>query len=283
MTEPHIEELAFEDVQRIKYELWSTPTLSVFESADPAVRIVAEGDSWFDYPLGLDILDNLKRQYGYEIFKVAEAGDTLENMVYGTEYGDNFSRKTPAIRATLSAISEYKPRVFLFSGGGNDIAGPELESLLNHKDSGLPALRQEYVEFIYNVVAKQAYSRLIREVTKAHSGIHIITHGYAHPIPDGRGYKRLLRTWSGPWLRPALTKKNIVVARESREVMRTLIDRFNRMLAELDAEHENFHYIDLRPHVLDVDWENELHLRNHAYLRVAERFHNKIQELLVAA
>jgi hypothetical protein len=43
----------------------------------------------------LDVLDQLKREYGYDIFKVAEAGDTLENMVYGTDYGRNYSRQPP--------------------------------------------------------------------------------------------------------------------------------------------------------------------------------------------
>lgn len=59
---------------------------------------MAEGDSWFDYPVRLDILDHLKRDYRYEIFKVAEAGDTLENMVYGTEFESNFSRREPPYR-----------------------------------------------------------------------------------------------------------------------------------------------------------------------------------------
>ena len=51
------------------------------KEASPQQRIVAEADSWFDYPVGLDILDHRKRDYGYGNFKVAEAGDTLENMV----------------------------------------------------------------------------------------------------------------------------------------------------------------------------------------------------------
>jgi hypothetical protein len=50
------EELTYEQVQRIKYELWSTTVDAQFEEASPQQRIVAEGDSWFDYPVGLDIL-----------------------------------------------------------------------------------------------------------------------------------------------------------------------------------------------------------------------------------
>ena len=134
------EELTYEQVQRIKYELWSTTADVRFEEASPRQRIVAEGDSWFDYPVELDILDHLKRDYRYEIFKVAEAGDALENMVYGTEFASNFSRRMPPIETTLSAIEQYQPKVSLFSGGGNDIAGSELTSYLSHKSSTLPVL-----------------------------------------------------------------------------------------------------------------------------------------------
>src|SRR5215210_6588891 len=97
---PAQEELTYEQVQRIKYELWSTEADAQFDEAPSQNRIVAEGDSWFDYDPMLDILDHLKLEYGYDIFKVAQAGDTLENMVYGTDYGRNYSRKTPSIETT---------------------------------------------------------------------------------------------------------------------------------------------------------------------------------------
>ena len=38
----------YEDVQRLKYELWAEePAVSMLKAA-PERRIVAEGDSWFD-------------------------------------------------------------------------------------------------------------------------------------------------------------------------------------------------------------------------------------------
>jgi hypothetical protein len=274
------EELTYEQVQRVKYELWSTTEDAQFEEASPQRRVVAEGDSWFDYPVGLDILDHLKREYGYDIFKVAEAGDTLENMVYGTEFGSNFSRRTPPIEATLRAIEQYQPKVLLFSGGGNDIAGAELASYLNHKSSTLPVLREDYIRYAFSTVAKRAYMDLIRFVTDAKPDIHIISHGYGYATPDGRSVSFAWVRFAGPWLRPTLVRKNIIEAREGRALIRSLIDIFNDMLQELDDENDNFHYIDLRPHISDGDWVNELHLYNHAYRRVAERFHEMIQQFV---
>jgi hypothetical protein len=41
--------------------------------------LVAEGDSWFDYPLW-DILKDLEGGYGYEVESVAHMGDRVEDM-----------------------------------------------------------------------------------------------------------------------------------------------------------------------------------------------------------
>ena len=99
----NLDTLPDEEIQRIKYNLWSTeegvvPEMIEAPTAKPL--LVAEGDSWFDYAPGLDILDHL-RSMGYPIIKVAEAGDTLDNMVYGTQYSRNFSRKEPPLEKTL--------------------------------------------------------------------------------------------------------------------------------------------------------------------------------------
>lgn len=50
-----------------------------------STKIVAEGDSWFDYFPGTDLIDCLRKHHGYYLEKnYAKAGDTLENMIYGT-------------------------------------------------------------------------------------------------------------------------------------------------------------------------------------------------------
>ena len=46
------------------------------------LKLLAEGDSWFLYPILLkDIIDNLSNDYA--VYSVAAAGDTLENMLRG--------------------------------------------------------------------------------------------------------------------------------------------------------------------------------------------------------
>ncbi len=242
--------------------------------------IVAEGDSWFDYLPGTDVIDCLRIHQGYVIENFAKAGDTLENMIYGTGINRQFQRVSPTIEIVLRRIGAVQPKVFLFSGGGNDVAGDEFESYLNHKASTLPALREPYVTDMLTVVFQKYFEDLIAKVAAASPATHILAHGYGHTVPTGRAVDFLFLTFVGPWLRPALARKGIFDPIEQRAAVFALIDRFNVMLAALDQQHPNFHHIDLRDMLNPAtDWANELHLRNSAFARVAQRIHEKIQTL----
>ncbi len=242
--------------------------------------ILAEGDSWFDYLPGTDLIDCLRNNHNYVIDNYAKAGDTLENMIYGTCITKHFMPITPTINKILNRISELKPRVFLFSGGGNDIAGEEFASYLNHKNSGLSVLREQYVHDIINNVFRKYFEDLIEKIVKVSPLTNIIVHGYGHTIPTGKGVDLLLFTFAGPWLKPALAQKGIFDPKEEQKAVFTVIDKYNEMLKDLASKHKHFHYVDLRD-MLDpaTDWVNELHLHNSAYARVAKRIHETIEEI----
>ena len=95
--------------------------------------LIAEGDSWFDYPF-FDVLGCLEAR-GFEIESVAHKGDTLEDMAHEAAQVDKLTRAFEKVSARGG-----KPRAILLSGGGNDIAGDEFPLLLNHSGSGLPRL-----------------------------------------------------------------------------------------------------------------------------------------------
>ena len=72
------------------------------------------------------------------MYRVSQAGDTIENMVYGTAICKRTYRpKSDQLKKTLNAVKDHNPDCFLFSGGGNDISGENLEALLNHHKSGI--------------------------------------------------------------------------------------------------------------------------------------------------
>ena len=72
------------------------------------LRIVSEGDSWFQYPFLLDdVIDQLFDQFA--IFSLDAAGDLLQDMKKQDELS--------------GAITAEQPQVVLLSGGGNDLLG----------------------------------------------------------------------------------------------------------------------------------------------------------------
>ncbi len=242
--------------------------------------LIAEGDSWFDYLPGTDVIDCLRHNHNYIIENYSKAGDTLENMIYGTRINRRFERVSPSIEQVLRRLGELKPKVFLFSGGGNDVAGDEFESYLNHKESGLPVLRDQYVNDMLNQVFLKYLEDLIEKVAAVSPHTHIITHGYGRTAPTGIGVDVLWFSFVGPWLRPALARKGIFGTVEQRKAVFTLIDKYNAMLAVLDQKYLKFHHVDLRDMIdPDRDWVNELHLRNSGFAQVAQRIHRAIKAL----
>ena len=96
-------------------------------------KIVAEGDSWFNYAAGLDILNHLV-DLGHAMRKIAQAGDSLEDMVFGTKFGLNFSRQGfRTLDHTIQLLKDDHADLLLFSGGGNDIAGDVIDAYFDHK------------------------------------------------------------------------------------------------------------------------------------------------------
>lgn len=283
MDDDTLDRISPEETAAIIAELEDRSFEITQEKAGPGEVIVAEGDSWFDYSLaGLDIIDCLKKFFGYRIHNVAKGGDTLDNMAWGTGYNDNWVRKSTPLEETLLAVRKYKPRVVLLSGGGNDLAGSELLSFLNHKGSGLKAIRQPYTDFMLKNYFRNAFEEIIHSIWNIDSSINIITHGYGYAVPDGRAVVRFLGlSFVGPWLRPALTAKGYDNKNEREKIIWELIDIFNDMLGELanDDEQKRIHYINLRSSLKLEDWENELHLKNSAYRRVAGIFDKVIQSI----
>jgi hypothetical protein len=256
LSNEELDRLKPSDVEEIKADLWGSRNTEQFRGlkSNGDVVIVAEGDSWFNYSIaGFDILDFLADYPNYAISKFASPGDTLENMVYGTEYRNgSFTAKPPQIEEVLGEVRERQPRFFLFSGGGNDIVGDEFGQYLNHIRSGLPALKVNNIEYMVSVVYKTAFEKLCEMIWNIDDSIDIITHGYAYAIPDGRGVGSFFGfNFVGPWLLPAFTEKRITNEIDQKNIIRNMIDNYNAMLRSLDVSNDRFHVIDLRPEIAE--------------------------------
>ena len=156
--------------------------------------------------------------------------------------------------------------------------------LLNHAASGLPTLNDDVVRGIIDVRLANAYIFLISALTEIskqylNRPIPIVIHGYACPVPDGRG---VLGGWGilpGPWLRPGFHRKGHGDQDSNTTVMRKLIDTFNAMLTRVSSTQGFAHvrYLDLRGELASdstykKDWANEMHPTARGFAAVAARF-----------
>jgi hypothetical protein len=252
--------------------------------------LIAEGDSWFDYPF-CDVLEVLEDR-GYEVESVAHKGDNLEDMAHDPGQVERLTKAFEKVRA-----QGKKPRAILLSGGGNDIAGDEFRMLINHANSGLPALNATVADGIIQERLRTAMASLVGVVTKlseSHFGEkpRVVLHGYDYPIPDGRGWLGGAWVLPGPWLEPGFRRKGYFaekpqdeqgVLKANARILRDLIDRYNLMLAGLVRDLaasglSHVRYVDLRgtlstalPSGYKADWANELHPTKPGYAKVTAK------------
>lgn len=255
-------------------------------AVERTVKIVAEGDSWFNYFPAYDILACLRgrtwNKWEYVIEDRAKAGASLNDMVYGRDMID-----------TYQLLESHRPDVFLFSGGGNDIAGQELFVMLYHHKavrlhSGLPEINKNILKGLVAEVFSQAYADLIgllrfkmAEIGKPN--MPIVFHGYGYAIPDGRGWGGGWGPFPGPWLDPSLSRKGYDRKKDEvlrRAIIRELIDAFNEMLDGIAKTHANTHVVNLRPILTDSLWGNELHPTEKGFQKVTAEIEAKIRQVV---
>jgi hypothetical protein len=247
--------------------------------------LLAEGDSWFDYPW-TDVLEELEDRHGYDVEAVSHHGDTIEEMAYGEGQLGKFVKKLEKLirRGTL-------PKAILLSGGGNDLAGDEFAMLLNHAGSAEPGLNEQVVSGLIDVRIRLAYVTWLTEVTSVCADqigapLPILVHGYDYSIPDGRGFWGGWGPLPGPWLEPGFRAKGYVPEEGAadplkalrRDIVKQLIDRFNEMLQALPGVPglDHVRHVNLRE-TLKTDetykewWANELHPTPRGFTAVAAK------------
>lgn len=199
------------------------------------LRVVAEGDSWFQYPFLIDdVIDHLFDRWA--IYCVSAAGDLLRDMARQEE-------------VTVAVLSE-KPDVLLLSGGGNDVLGGGAlqKYLLPHDPALSPAGHVgPAFEGILNATI-EIYSGLIE--TSLNAGAkRVVCHSYDYVIATG-----------GRWLGRPMAAQGITDPHFQRRILRVLIDRFHEALVEMAGSFGGRASVaDCRGRVPDSAWFDELH------------------------
>ena len=226
------------------------------------LRLVAEGDSWFQYPFLLrDIIDYLSGVYN--VCSVAGAGATLDDYLKNSEF--------------LETIAQVEPAYFLLSGGGNDLLGEAFASLIRDTPDATQTGPMRYLTEAFGTTltaVAERYRRILRLVSLGHPNVKIIVHGYDYVIPSGAD-KSL--PGSSSWLGDTLTSRGITEQAEREGIARHIIDSFNTELANVAAEYANVTYLDLRGTVRRTDrladyWYDEIHPNDKGFLSLSTKF-----------
>lgn len=229
------------------------------------VRIVAEGDSWFQYPFMLrDIVDYLSGVYS--VFSVAAAGATLEDYLKNSEF--------------LETIGQVKPAFFLLSGGGNDLLGDNFKTLIRDTpDAALTGPTRYLTEAFSTTLTAvlDRYKRILRLVHLGYPDVRVLVHGYDYVIPSGA--EKL--PGSSSWMGEVLDNRSISDTAEREAIARHLIDSFNEKLREVAAQYPNVTYLDLRGTVRRTNrladyWYDEIHPNDKGFLSLSSKFVSEI-------
>lgn len=241
------------------------------------LQILAEGDSWFDYPAHArgGLIPRLATKLGVPIMSLANAGDEVRYML-GVEQRERLVRE---LQSGCPAGGPWD--VLLFSGGGNDVVGNPLGLWLRDYASGLPArglVHPQRYEAALTLV-RAGYEDLIELRDRLSPDTHLVFHAYDFAIPDGRGVCGGLL---GPWLQPAFRMRGFPLdpPTEATEVVRVMLTDFAAMLDGLTRQ-KKVSLVNGQGTLAPVreSWHNELHPSADSFNEFVELFRARIQEL----
>ncbi len=223
--------------------------------------VVAEGDSWFLFPKpGVrDTLDYIMEEY--RLLSLADAGDEISDYIKNNDL--------------LKAVIDEKPEYVLISGGGNDILGAEIKSILK---TGVVNGTQATDFIDVNAFNKKldflrdGYETFFTKIHALRPGVKILIHGYDYirSNPDENTIKR-------GWANRYMIEAGIKNFEDREKIIRYLVDSFNDMLAGFVQKYSHVHYVNHRGSVLTNEWMDEIHPNNIGYQKVAKNFLNKMK------
>jgi hypothetical protein len=257
-----------------------------------ALRLLAEGDSWFSLGSipGHNLLQELQFEESAVILNLADPGDEVRRMFRRMcDYGGEFA-------GWMSMRSTYRWDAILLSGGGNDLIAAFPHLL--RKDTG-PTVDPTRPDLLVDAAALalldgyliESYTGFVNcrdHPASPNAGVPMIVHTYDYPTPNDAPALAFGIPVSGPWIYPQVKDR---LPREAWvPVTDYLLDHVAETLLALPARLPNFHVVDTRGTVVraalgatgaSADWENEIHPARGGYRKLAAKFaafvHKRLQ------
>ncbi len=232
------------------------------------LRILAEGDSWFEYPLEEGgIIDHLEGLLGVLICNMAHHGDEVRQMM-GLSQRTELDERLSNPRIRFDAL--------LFSGGGNDLVGDQFCIWLNEYHAGATPdelINRDRLAAVLSVV-EAGYRDMIAIRDKRSPQTKIFFHGYDFPMPTGKK-----ACFVGPWLKPSLEGRGIEDNQLQYEVVAVMLSEFAKMLQKVAVESTNVFYVPTQRNLEPTStwWANEIHPSPKGFRKLAEVFKTALQ------
>lgn len=229
------------------------------------MKIIADGDSWFDYPrillTGGGVINHLERLLGQSIPNLAHHGDGTQNMLSLKQ------RKELEYQLKFADI-------LLFSGGGNDICGEQFCVWLNDNTDDDVEKAIHWPRLNAALDLTMAVFDDLRQIRDAvNPECYIVTHGYDFPIPSDKGV-----CGNGPWLKPSLDYCGWRDKFQQSHIAALVLKAFDTRLTNWDCPRHL--HVPTQGTLIPIDWQNEIHPNRTGYAKIAKKFAATIKPLL---
>jgi len=234
----------------------------MIESSGEKTQLLVEGDSWFAIPTAKNIIKQINKIGDFHILSLASSGDEAMEMM-------TWDQKKKIHQLLLDEDSEYKFKALLFSGGGNDIVGPEMWHLFNEYKPGMSVaecFNQDMLDVKITQI-KSAYRELINIRNNLKPDLPIITHTYDKARPSGKGARFLGIKVAGPWMKPSLDDREIPVDLHQ-GIVDHLLETLRDTLVGLQNQYANFYVVNSYGVISSDQWGDELHPNSDGFERI---------------
>ena len=266
------------NIERLETAIESAGNLEAAVANRPLVML-AQGDSWFDYPLTGNGFPFVDTDVIAQLRRIGSMPPTILNLAHhGDAATDEMS--LPKQQRMISALRNKanwlggKPDAILFSAGGNDIAGDQFCIFLDFNDGHAAGLNKDRFAKALGMV-EACYLDLFALRDRVAPGVPIFGHCYDFPIPNGAH-----PSCAGPWLKPSLDFCNWSVAKGT-VIVHAALAAFRDVIKRLaDDPSNNFHLVDTQGTLKVADWANELHPDPAGFKKIAQKFADALKAKL---
>ena len=215
------------------------------EAHPERIKVLIEGDSWFNDHRGNDVTDYLSQSYN--VYSFAETGSKMRGILKDGDF-----RRLVVLE---------KPQVVLLSAGGKELFEGYFKEIIKTTASGDDFFTPYYTAFKRDIA--ELYEGALEDM--AGKSENVIVSGYDHIVYKKGAVHHLLA-------KRGFTDPNAVKTK--------LIDDLNESIAAMAAQYPNVFYVDLRGTLTNPDeWQDELHPSAAGFSKISEKIKAKIEEV----